>query len=110
MQLNVAGPPLGLSSILSAIALATAEGLATEDRRARGRAPSHMGKTQPSPEASSFAEATEGETAGKMPMPLAPPSTGRCASWKRPHLSRLRHRSPPATLRAIYAHAQTDRH
>ena len=56
---------------------------------ARGRAPSHMGKTQPSPEASSFAKAsavaqamadrTEDEMAGRSPMPLAPPSIGRCA-------------------------------
>jgi hypothetical protein len=45
---------------------------------ARGRAPRHMGKPQPSPKASSFAKATEDRTAGRSPMPLAPPSIGRC--------------------------------
>ena len=45
---------------------------------ARGRAPCHMGKIRSLPEASFFAKATEDETAGRLPMPLAPSSIGRC--------------------------------
>ncbi len=47
---------------------------------ARGRAPGNRGKTRHSPEASSFAKATEDETAGRSPMPFAPPSMGRCGA------------------------------